>query len=187
VTGEFVPRFVQQTHPALVTSPDGAWLWTMYSIRLTALARFHGHGSVRAARERTPILSWCRIVSGLTPAVLAKAPERRVFERMLCTIRSINPGTHSRVEGVCSPSEGIQKFLFSYSLEVGALVKIGISLPHLLDSLRARAMAVLAPFMIHELFPSLTFTAVTRVQIPSRGRPGTRCSIHRFQPKTNPK
>jgi hypothetical protein len=57
-------------------------------------------------------------------------------------------------------SEGIQKFLFPDSLGVGRFVKIGIPWPQLMDSLRAIARAFLAPFMIHELFPSLTETAL---------------------------
>ena len=55
-------------------------------------------------------------------------------------------------------SEGIQKFLFPDSVG-GRFVKIGIPWPRLMDSLRAIARAFLAPFMIHELFPSLTQTA----------------------------
>ncbi len=56
-------------------------------------------------------------------------------------------------------SEGIQKFLFPDSLGVGRFVKIGIPWPQLMDSLRAIARVILAPFMIHELLPSLTETA----------------------------
>jgi hypothetical protein len=56
-------------------------------------------------------------------------------------------------------SEGIQNFLFPDSLGVGRFMKIGIPWPQLMDSLRAIARAVLVPFMIHELFPSLTETA----------------------------
>src|SRR6266849_7958473 len=56
-------------------------------------------------------------------------------------------------------SEGIQKFLFPDSLGVGGFVKIGIPWPQLMDSLRAIARVILAPFMIHELLPSLTETA----------------------------
>jgi hypothetical protein len=56
-------------------------------------------------------------------------------------------------------SEGIQKFLSPDSLVVGRFVKIGIPWPQLMDSLRAIARVFLAPFMIHELFPSLTETA----------------------------
>jgi hypothetical protein len=123
----------------------------------------------------------CRIVSELTPVALAKAPERRVFERLLSTIRSITP--ESIPESGCfvrSHSEGILKCLFSDSLGVGTLVKIGIPWSQLMDLLRAITGAILAPFMIHELLLSPTetasgshpccvvsFTAVTRVQIPS--------------------
>jgi hypothetical protein len=37
-------------------------------------------------------------VSELTPVAFAKAPDRRALEPLLCTIRSINPGMHSRVK-----------------------------------------------------------------------------------------
>src|ERR1700758_4730217 len=38
------------------------------------------------------------MVSGLTPAALAKDPVPRALELLFCTMRSINPGMHSRVK-----------------------------------------------------------------------------------------